>query len=142
MRPRLALVAALLWLGMLTTLAFLAAPSAFAVLPHEEAGRVASRFFKQEAYVSLAWGALLLACLGRAPGKLGASPVRVETALTLSAVFCTAGYFALQPLLAAARAGQTAWPFAAWHGVSMALFAVKMALVGTVGWRLSAVRLS
>lgn len=67
--------------------------------------------------------------------------MRVEMALAFSAVLCTvAGYFALQPVLVAARAGQTAWPFAAWHGVSMAFFGVKMALVGALGWRLSAIR--
>ena len=129
---------ALCWLGLLLTLAFSAAPSAFAVLPHDQAGRFVSRVFKQEAHASLAFGAFLLIALR---GKVEGAKVDAETILVFATVFCTvAGYFALQPILAQAKAGQTAWPFAAWHGVSMGFFAAKALLVGALGWRLSAHR--
>jgi hypothetical protein len=134
----LALGAAWLWLGMLLTLGFLAAPSAFAVLPREQAGHVVARLFQQEAYAGLSIGALLLIGLWRWAGKSLAARATVELALAIGASLCTVvGYFALQPVLASARAGQTAWPFAAWHGVSMVFFAVKIGLVGILGWRLS-----
>ena len=57
--------------------------------------------------------------------------------LVLGALFCTiVGYFALQPMMAPARAGQGPLSFGALHGMSSALFALKAVLVGTLAWRL------
>lgn len=134
---RLALMVAVGWLGMLLALAFVAAPSAFAVLPREQAGQLAARLFQQEAWASLALGVgvWLLQRRGVGPPRVG---WQAENVLLGIAVLCTAlGYFALQPVLASARAGQTAWSFAVWHGVSMLFFAVKTVAVSLLGWRLS-----
>ncbi|XVJ71741.1 MAG: DUF4149 domain-containing protein [Rhizobacter sp.] len=128
---------AVAWLGMLLTLAFLAAPSAFAVLPREQAGQVAARLFQQEAWFSLALGVGVWLLQRRGVGAPRAG-WQAENVLPGIAVLCTAlGYFALQPVLASARAGQTAWSFAVWHGVSMLFFAVKTFAVSLLGWRLS-----
>ena len=134
---RLALVLAAGWLGMLLALAFLAAPSAFAVLPREQAGQLAARLFQQEAWASLALAAAVWVLQRRGVGNPGVV-CDAQNVLPGIAVLCTVlGYFALQPVLASARAGQTAWSFAAWHGVSMLFFAVKGVAVSLLGWRLS-----
>ena len=64
------------------------------------------------------------------------SQFSTEMVLALGAIFCTVvGYFGLQPLLAAARAGQGAWSFGQLHAVSFALFGLKLALVLALAWR-------
>ena len=105
------------WAGGLLCIAALAAPAAFAVLPKLDAGRVVGRLFAQEANVSLALSLLLLGTL-----------------------FCTvAGYFAVQPMMAAVRAGDGVWSFGALHAVSAAFYALKTVLVIVLAWRLSRV---
>ena len=60
--------------------------------------------------------------------------------LALGAIFCTVlGYFAIQPLLPAARAGQGAFSFAQLHLASTACFVVKVLLVLALAWRNAAV---
>ena len=59
--------------------------------------------------------------------------------LALGAVFCTvAGYFALQPLMAAARAGQGPLSFGQLHAISAGFYAIKLVLVLTLAWRAAA----
>jgi hypothetical protein len=59
--------------------------------------------------------------------------------LVLGTLFCTiVGYFVLQPLMAAARAGEGSLSFGALHGISAALFALKGLLVLALAWRLTA----
>ena len=48
-----------LWAGLLLTVALIAAPAPFATLTTQDAGRVVNRIFAQEAYVSLAFAAVL-----------------------------------------------------------------------------------
>ena len=56
--------------------------------------------------------------------------------LVLGALFCTVlGYFALQPMMEAARAGQGRLGFGALHGISSALFALKGVLLLVLVWR-------
>ena len=58
--------------------------------------------------------------------------------LALGALFCTvAGYYAIQPMMAAARAGQGAWSFGALHGASSVFFGLKGLLVLALAWRLA-----
>jgi len=58
--------------------------------------------------------------------------------LLLGTLFCTiAGYFAVQPMVAAARAGQGTLSFGTLHAVSASLFALKGLLVLALAWRLS-----
>jgi hypothetical protein len=56
--------------------------------------------------------------------------------LALGAIFCTvAGYFALQPMMVAARAGQGRLSFGQLHGLSTTFYIVKFVLVGLLAWR-------
>jgi len=56
-------------------------------------------------------------------------------------VFCTvAGYYALQPMMAAAKSGQGPWSFGALHGVSLAFYGIKLLLVLALAWRSTAAK--
>jgi hypothetical protein len=98
-----------------------------------------------EAHASLAFGVVLV-LLARARARREAAagrgtPFGADLMLTLGALFCTvAGYFALQPLIAQARAGEGRFGFAALHAASTAIYAVKVVLVAALAWRLSASR--
>ena len=128
---------------MLLCIAAVAAPSAFATLVPADAGRFVARVLAQEAYASLAV-ALILFALERQRSRQAAasgagSVLGPNTLLLMGTLFCTvAGHFAVQPMMAAARAGQGAWSFGALHAVSGVLFALKGLLVLALAWRLSA----
>jgi Domain of unknown function (DUF4149) len=130
-----------LWAGVLLCIALLAAPAAFAVLQRADAGRVVGRLFAQEAYLSLLLVVLLFAferkrALADAQSGRG-SVLSTNILLLMGVLFCTvAGYFAVQPMMAAARAGQGAWSFAALHGASAGFFGLKALLVCALAWRL------
>ena len=112
----------------------------FSQLERADAGRVVGRIFVQEAWLSLALGALLLV-LERGRARLAAearagSVLSAEMMLALGALFCTvAGYFALQPMMPAARAGQGPLSFGQLHAVSSVLYAVKVLLLAVLAWR-------
>ncbi len=129
-----------LWVGLLLGVALLATPAAFALLAPADAGRVAGRMLAQEAYTSLALGVLLLGLerlAARQTAGLSQGPqFSVGIVLCLGTLFCTvAGYFALQPLMAAARAGQGPLSFGQLHALSAAFYIVKTGLVLALAWR-------
>jgi hypothetical protein len=131
-----------LWAGWLLCVAGLATPAAFALLPRAQAGPVVSRMLAQEAYTSLALGALLLALervVARRQAAAGTgSQFSTGMLLALVALFCTLiGYFALQPLMASARAGQGALSFGQLHALSAAFYGVKLVVVLWLAWRVS-----
>jgi len=138
---RLGALSAGLWAGILICIGLIAAPAPFATLASADAGRVVSRIFAQEAYLSLAL-AVVLFLIVRKQAKMAAaagtgSIVNANVLLVLGTLFCTvAGYFAVQPMLEAARAGQGRFSFGALHGASMAFFALKGLLVLVLAWRL------
>ena len=129
-----------LWAGVLLSIAAIAAPAVFAQLERADAGRVVGRIFVQEAWLSLALGALLLV-IERARARRAAeagtgSILSTEMLLVLGAVFCTvAGYFALQPMMPAARAGQGPLSFGQLHVLSSAFYAFKVLLILMLAWR-------
>ena len=129
-----------LWVGLLLCIAAVAAPAIFATLERADAGRVVGRIFVVEAWSSLALAVLLLA-LERARARRRAevgegSVLSAEMLLLLGAVFCTvAGYFGIQPLMPAARAGQGAFSFGQLHAISSAFFALKLLLLSGLAWR-------
>jgi hypothetical protein len=45
------------------------------------------------------------------------------------------GYYALQPLMAQARVGESALTFLQWHAISLAFYGVKSALVLGLVWQ-------
>ncbi|MBP6902921.1 MAG: DUF4149 domain-containing protein [Burkholderiaceae bacterium] len=129
-----------LWLGVLLCIAFIATPAPFASLAPADAGRVVARIFVQEAWLSLALAALLFVIerqqARRAAAAGRGSQLSTEMLLLAGVAFCTlAGYFGVQPLLAAARAGQGALSFGQLHALSFGLFGLKMLLLGWLAWR-------
>jgi Domain of unknown function (DUF4149) len=133
------------WAGLLLTVAGVATPALFALLPPAEAGRVAGRVLANEAYASLVFGVLLLV-LERAAARSASEADRgsqfsLGMALALGALFCTvAGYFAVQPMMAAARAGQGALGFGALHAISAGFYLAKLVMVGALALRAARTR--
>ena len=132
-----------LWLGLIASLGVVVAPTLFALLDRHEAGRIAGQLFRVEAHVALALSIALflierrLAALRVAQGR--GSVLSVNLLLVLGALFCTVlGYFALQPMMEAARAGQGRFGFGALHGASSALFLLKGLLLTVLVWRAAA----
>jgi hypothetical protein len=128
------------WLGVLLCLALIATPAPFATLAPAEAGKVVAPMFLREAWLSLVLAMLLLAIergRARAMAEAGLGTVfSTDMLLVLGTVFCTvAGYFGIQPLLPAARAGQGPLSFGQLHGLSLGLFGFKMLLLTALAWR-------
>jgi hypothetical protein len=139
---RLAAWLAGLWAGALWGIGGIGAPAGFATTLPEIAGRVAGRMFMLEAYLSLVLAValfVLLRRLARRASQAGTGSVfSADMLFVLGALFCTvAGYFALQPMMAAARAGQGSLSFGALHGISAGLYGLKAILVSVLAWRLS-----
>ena len=144
MLVRLAALLAGLWAGILLCIAAIATPAVFAFAA-TNAGKVVGRIFMQEAYLSLAV-AVALVVIERQRSRVDAaeragSVFSTNLVLLLGTLFCTvAGYFAVQPMMEAARAGQGSVSFGALHGISMGFFALKGLLVLALAWRLTRVR--
>ena len=127
-----------LWAGALLCVALLATPSAFATLLPSDAGRTVARMLAQEAYTSLALGLVMLVLERAVARRAGSAQFSMGMALALVTLFCTvAGYFAVQPMMAAARAGQGSLSFGQLHAVSSAFFVVKGCAVLALAWRAS-----
>jgi hypothetical protein len=131
-----------LWAGLLLCVALLATPAPFALLAPADAGRVVARVLAQEAAASLFLGVAIVVLervAARRAAADGAGPqFSTGMVLALGAVFCTvAGYYAVQPMMAAARAGQGALSFGQLHAVSAGFYLVKVALVLALAWRAS-----
>jgi len=124
-----------LWAGGLLCVALLATPAPFALLASADAGRVVGRMLAQEAWTSVVFAIAVLWLERNAAADRGArfSP---GMGLALVALGCTGlGYFAVLPLMSAARAGQGVLGFAALHAISSAFFAVKLMAVLALAWR-------
>ena len=137
---RLQALLAALWGGFLLCIAFVAAPSAFAVLERAQAGAMVARLFSIEAQLSLALGLVLMMIERRivrdaTESGQAASQFSARLLLPVVALFCTiAGYYGVQPLMADARAGAGVASFAALHGVSLAFFGIKGLAVLALAW--------
>jgi len=130
------------WLGIVLCVAAFAAPAAFAVLERADAGRFVGRLFAMEAAASLAL-AMLLILIERRLTRDEPKAITAEFLLAAGALFCTvAGYYALQPQMEAARAGQGSLSFGALHALSSGFFAFKGLLLIALAWRASAPRLT
>jgi hypothetical protein len=134
---------AALWLGLLLTVAAVATPAAFAMLPTPQAGLVVARVLASEAAASLACGAVLLVLMRvRARGGTGPTAMSqfdLDLGLALCGVFLTVvGYYALLPLMDQARAGVGRYSFGQLHVVSSVCYLVKALCVAALAWRASA----
>ena len=137
---RLRTLLAALWLGLVATLGAAVAPTLFAMLERTEAGRITGQLFRIEAHVGLGLAVVLflierrLASQRMAAGR--GSVMSLNLLLVLGALFCTVlGFFALQPMMEAARQGQGSFSFGALHGASSTLFLVKGVLLLGLVWR-------
>ncbi len=140
---RVAGLVAGVWAGVLACIGAIAAPAAFATLARADAGRLVQRLFMVEAYLSLALAVLLFLIERRRTrdaAEAGAgSLLSANLVLLLGTLFCTvAGYFAIEPMMVQARAGQGPWSFGALHAASSGLFVLKGLLVLVLAWRLTA----
>jgi hypothetical protein len=129
-----------LWAGGLLCVALLATPAPFAMLTASDAGRVVGRILGQEAWASLLFAIVLLALeRGHARDMAIAgrgSVLSTEMLLLLGAIFCTVtATFGIQPLMAAARSGQSSLSFGQLHLASTTLFGLKTVLVLALAWR-------
>lgn len=135
MLDRARLLIAVLWVGSLWAIGYLAAPTLFATLfDRALAGTVAGSLFRTEAWASVACGLVLLGLNAKAARGTEA---RTETRLILGMLACTlVGYFCLQPFMAALResagpggvmASDARTEFGILHGASMLIY-----LVGSV----------
>jgi len=140
---RAAALLAGLWAGVILCIATIGAPASFAIAPRDIAGQVAGQMFAREAYLSLGVALILLMAIRRRTrdhvGEGKGSVMSANMLLVLGALFCTVlGYFALQPMMAAAKVGQGALSFGALHGISAVFFVLKGLLILALAWRLSA----
>jgi len=93
-----------------------------------------------EAYTALGFGVTLLV-LERLSARHAVSAGQgsqfsLGMVLALAALFCTiAGYFALLPMMDAARAGQGPLSFGQLHAISAGCFGLKIILVLVLAWR-------
>lgn len=131
-----------LWAGLLVCVAAVATPAPFATLAQADAGRVVARILAQEAYLSLVLGVVLLVLARLSARRQVAagtgSQFSIEMGLAIASLFCTiAGYFALQPLMAEARAGQGRWSFGQLHAASALFYLIKSGVVLAFAWRAS-----
>lgn len=131
MLARLRVLLPALWAGLLVCIATIATPAVFAVVPAATAGQIVGRIFAQETALSSALSLVLVMLERRvAPER------QVGVGLALGALFCTvAGYYALQPMMATARAGQGALSFGQLHAISLLFFGLKGVLVLVLAWR-------
>lgn len=128
------------WAGGLVTVAAVATPAPFALLAQADAGRVVGRILSQEAYASLAFGALALLLERGAARKQSAAGAGSQFSggmvLALAAIFLTVlGYFAVQPMMAQARAGQGSLSFVQLHLISAVCYGLKVLVVLALAWR-------
>ncbi len=140
---RFAALTAGLWAGILLCIGAIAAPAAFAALARPDAGRLVNRLFEQDAYLSIGVAVVLVAIERQRSRDLAVagtgSVFSANLLLLLGTLFCTVtGYFAVQPMMDAARAGQGALSFGVLHAISAGFFLLKGLLVLTLAWRLSA----
>ncbi len=132
-----------LWLGLLAAIALIATPAPFAEVAREAAGRINGRMLAQEAWFSIV-AALVLWALERGRAHRAAAARRgslfsTEMILLLATLICTLlGFFAVQPLLPAARLGQGSFSFGQLHAASVGFYAVKLLLVAALAWRAAA----
>jgi hypothetical protein len=131
-----------LWAGAMAGIGFIAAPALFAELPRADAGRLAAHLFGVDATVGICAGAVLTIGglqIGRDRAERGTgSRFGRELILALAALLCVVvGYYAVQPMMEAARGGSGALSFGALHGIASTFFVARLAIVAALAWLLA-----
>ena len=128
-----------LWTGVVLALAFVAAPVAFAALSSADAGLVAARFFKVEAYGTMIVGTVAWILMRREAAQASRDwPLWVAVLFAMMATLI--GYFGLVEQLQSAKAAGNMAVYGRLHGMSMVMYAIKgiawLVLSGLLVWRL------
>lgn len=144
---RLFRLIAMLWVGSLVSVGYLAAPTLFASLDRARAGTVAASLFHTQALIGIGAGIVLLAFANRFI-KRGDRAYRVARWLIGAMLLCVlVGHFALQPFMNELRiaaqhvgtdVGRSAYAarFGVLHGVSSAIYLLQSLLGLVLIWRL------
>jgi hypothetical protein len=120
------------WAGSLLTVCAVAAPTAFAVLDRQSAGRVAARLFFSATIIGICVVATVL--VAKRIGKFDMS--RAVTVAIASAVLAPLiSEILLGPLMQSARAAGDMTRFGALHGVSAVLFGIACICSAIAAWR-------
>jgi hypothetical protein len=129
-QARLAIPAAALWWGSLTTIGFIVVPLLFVHLPSAAmAGRMAARLFSAQTWITLACGLLLIMSSRSQPlaGKQGVSGALpyVLGGMVLALLV----EFAVAPRIIARD------NLRLWHGVGSGMYVLQWLCAGVVLWR-------
>ncbi|KAG0162729.1 hypothetical protein DFQ28_009133 [Apophysomyces sp. BC1034] len=140
---------AMLWVGSLLSVGYVAAPTLFMSLDRASAGAVATSLFRVQALIGIVAGVMLLV-FANAFVKRGDRAYRAARWVIGAMLMCVlVGYFALQPFMNALRiaaqqagtdVGHSAYAarFGALHGVSSAIYLLQSLLGLVLVWRLPA----
>jgi glucan phosphoethanolaminetransferase (alkaline phosphatase superfamily) len=147
MAHRLFRIVAMVWVGSLLSLGFIAAPVLFRMLERTTAGSVAAQLFRIEGMLGVVC-ALILLLIGNRQVRSGFADYKRVRWIVATMLLCVLiGYFALQPFMeslrvAAQEAGTDlahsafAQRFGVLHGVSSAFYVVESLLGILLVWRL------
>lgn len=130
MKNRLALLAAALWWGSLTTVGFLVVPMLFAHLATPAiAGAMAAKLFSAQSWVSVACALLLLIFTSdRAAARV--PPAYVAIIFIVSGLLLALlGEYVIAPRIVARE--NLRW----WHGAGSAMYLLQWACAGAVLWK-------
>ncbi len=137
LRQRVALMAAALWWGSLTTIGFLVVPMLFAQMGSPPvAGAMAAKLFSAQTWGTLALGLLLLMTLQ--PNEPDTRMERSSLAIGLVALGMLLALlveFAISPRIVSARS--TGGDLRLWHGLGSAMYFGQWACSLALFWRLS-----
>lgn len=130
MRDRLALLAAALWWGSLTTIGFLVAPMLFAYLATPAiAGNMAAKLFAAQSWVSIGCALLLLVSTSNRAAA-PAAPAQAAIILIVGGLLLALlGEYAIAPRIVARE------NLRLWHGVGSALFLLQWVCALVVLWK-------
>lgn len=142
---RVRMLLATLWVGSMWTIGYIVAPTLFATLADRMlAGMIAGKLFRIEAWLSLVGAVALIALIYRDSGV--DSKGRKHLVWILSGMLaCTlAGYFGLQPFMAALKESavdgmmdaEARSRFGMLHGVASVFYLVQSILGGLLVWKL------
>jgi hypothetical protein len=121
-----------LWAGSLLTVCALAAPTAFAVVDRQSAGRIAAQLFLSETILGVCVAAIVFVAHRVARFDL---PRGVAVAIALGAMAPLLSELVLGPLMQSARAAGDMARFGALHGGSALLFAIACGASVFAAWR-------
>lgn len=142
---RVRLLLATLWVGSMWTIGYIVAPTLFATLSDRMlAGMIAGKLFRIEAWVSVA-GAVALIALVYRDGRVDPKARKHLLWILGGMLACTlAGYFGLQPFMAALKESavggvmdaEARSRFGMLHGVASIFYLIQSILGGFLVWKL------